>query len=194
MVHLTKRTVSFILSCTQNVTTCPWQCPLRFKTFRGRHLLVEYIFFFFTRSTLAIAVWRTAPSATNQIPFPAANASSFWIFISFNLGRCRAWVGFIQTRCYIVPWCRAPPPKSPTAQSIGNGAALCRTDTATRGDAGRRDARWRSVNLLQSPCADVIPTAMMFMEIYAQMSPLIEICVGITSLPGITKWTFMSET
>lgn len=41
-------------------------------------------------------------------------------------------------------------------------------------------------SLSQSPSdtADVIPTAMMFMEIYPRMSPLIEICVGITSLLG----------
>lgn len=48
------------------------------------------------------------------------------------------------------------------------------------------------MSLSQSP-ADIIPTALMFTEIYPQMSPLYEICVGITSLLGVTKWTFMSE-
>lgn len=52
------------------------------------------------------------PPSINQISIPAANASSFWIFMLVNLGRCRAWVGFIQTRCYIVPWPCLPPNSS----------------------------------------------------------------------------------
>lgn len=47
----------------------------------------------------------------NQISFPVAKASSFWVFMLLNLGGCRVWVGFIQTRCYIVPRQRPPPPE-----------------------------------------------------------------------------------
>lgn len=81
----------------------------------------------------------------------------------------------------------------PTAQSLtmGNGAALCRTDIAVQ--ALKTSARCHRAKL-PLDAADVIPTSVVFMEIHPRMSPLIEVCVGVTSLLGVTKWTFISET
>lgn len=117
-----------------------------FKLFRETFVILK-IASVFRYYHLCLAYNYSRPIRINQISFPAAKASRFWVFMLLNLGRCRARVGFIQTRCYIVPW-RHPPKQLRRWETelycVGTTQLYVHKKKKT-------SARRRSVNFPQSP-------------------------------------------
>lgn len=137
-------------------------------------------FFYFTCYSLGVRVivsrtMRAGPPASTTLAFllrlrPVSGFSCWSILEDADalskpdVTLCGSWV---------------PPSPHPTVQlpTMGNGAELCRKDISIC-------ALKTSLSRSPSDAPDVIPTAVRFMEISPQMSPLIEICVDITSLLG----------